>query len=596
MKIDSFKKTKLVVLLFFLILTFLIFGNSIFNDFTFDDIAIVQNRTEIRNLDNLWKFFFSPYSYNDPTCGAYRPAVFIGLSLNYAIFGDNPWGFHLINVFFHAFTSWIIFLLLQRLTRKDDFSLLVSLLFLVTPIHTEAINGIVGRAEIQSLLFLSGSLLVLLSPKKNTKKISKYFWAALLFIFALMSKETALGLLPLYGIILWLNNKGNNFISRLQTIIKKHWQEFIYLLSATVIYFTLRALTLGPHILGNKATIVENPLKFIDWHERILNAFKILGMYLVKIIWPYNNLSSDYSYNQISTHINWLNPLLWVGLFTLMGLTAILIITMIKPPKKSSNYKILILAASFFLFFYLPISNIIFPIGTIMAERLMYIPSLGICMMLGLLIIMLRSLLRNKTNNKNYSQYIFLSIVILLTIFYSTVSFNRNFDWKNEASLFASAATRSPNSVLSRSNLGAIYLLEDNLPAAEKEIMAAQNIYDSYNHNLNNLGLLYLKQGQIEKAKNQFIYTLKKYPSYGPSIDNLALAYFKLGEYQKAKKFWSIIHGNENAQIYLMAYFNDEFNKLIQGEKIDQAEKLLERIKNIVDNKKWLKEIGALLK
>ncbi len=592
------KKFKYLTLGIFLVVSFVVFGNSLAGDFVFDDLAIVRDRPELKNIEHLPYLFFEPYHNMGYDGDIYRPITMASFSLNYNILGEKPWGFHFINILLHALASWLVFLLLFKLTKKIDFSFLASFLFLILPIHTEPINTIVGRAEMLSLLFSAWCLLLLLKEKNiktKKKKISLQFWAALLFLMALLSKENALGLLPLYFIIIWINTQGNTFVVRLKIIFNKYRLNFTYLTGAILLYFSMRAAVLEK-LINTNSSIVENPLKFVDWPERLMTAIKIIGMYLYKIIWPYNNLSSDYSFNQIPVEINWSNWFFWIGLTTLCLIIIIIIKALLKPPKNNYPTQIIILASSFFLFYFIITSNLLFPIGTIMAERLMYIPSLGVCMVLGLLIIMLRNMLRNKINNKNYSQYIYLSIIALLTICYGTISFDRNFDWKNEASLFASAAARSPDSVLSRSNLGAIYLLEDNLPAAEKEIMAAQNIYDNYNHNLNNLGLLYLKKGELTKARDQFIFTLKKYSGYGSAIDNLALTYFKLGEYEKAKKFWNIIYGNKNAQLYLIAYFNNEFNKLIQENKINQAEKLLLQTKKIVDNKKWLKEIETLLK
>lgn len=589
------KKIKYYSLGILLIIAFIIFGNSLASDFVFDDKAVVKDRPELNNIEHLPYLLFEPYHQLGFDGDAYRPITMISFSLNYYFFSAKPWNFHFINIILHSLASWLVFLLILKLTKKLHFSFLVSLIFLVLPIHTESINAIVGRAEILSLLFGLWSILILLKNKKIKRKISAQFWASLLFLFALLSKESAIGFLPLYFIILWINSNGKTFISSLKIIIKKYWKNFIYLIGATLLYFLMRSIVLDK-IINTNPTIVENPLKFISWPERLLTAFKILGMYLIKIIWPLNNLSSDYSYNQIPTKINWLNLQMWLGIFTFAAIASLIIAILLKPKNKSNNKKMLILSCSFFLFFYISTSNIVFPIGTIMAERLMYIPSIAICILFGLLLTMLRSMLRNKIRNKNYSQYIYLLIVMILIIFYSSISFNRNFDWRNESNLFASAAARSPNSVLSRSNLGAIYLLENKLDLAEKEIMAAQNIYDNYNHNLNNLGLLYLKQGKLKEARDQFIFTLKNHPAYGPAIDNLALTYFQLGEYEKAKKFWGIIHNNKIAELYLIRYFNNEFSHLLKEKQKTQAKNLLEQAMEVVDDKKWLKNIEKAIK
>jgi len=588
------KKIKLITLGIFLIITFIVFGNSLASDFVFDDLAIVRDRPELKNIEHIPYLFFEPYHNMGYDGDIYRPITMASFSLNYNFLGEKPWGFHFINILLHALASWLIFLVLTKLTKKIDFSFIVALLFLILPIHTEPINAIVGRAEMLSLLFISLCLLLLLKKKTiraKKKKISLEFWAGVLFLLALLSKESALGLLPLYFIILWINIKGQTFLIRLKTLIKKYWLNFSYLSSAIIIYFSMRATTLEK-LVNTRSSIVENPLKFADWPERIFTALKVLGIYIYKTIWPYNNLSSDHSYNQIPVEINWTSWQFWLGAIILSLIIFIIAKAIIKPPKNNFTNKIFILSSSFFLFYIIITSNLLFTIGTILAERLMYIPSLAFCLLLAFLLIWLR----DRFINYKFCSHFFITLCLIIICFYSFVSFTRNFDWKNENDLFRSAAARSPNSVLSRSNLGAIYLLENNLEAAEIEIIAAQNIYDNYNHNLNNLGLLYLKQGKLEKARDQFILTLKKYPSYGSTIDNLALTYFKLGEYEQAKKFWDIIYGQENAQYYLMAHFNNEFNKLISENKKTQAKILLEQAQNIVNNKKWVKKVEKAIK
>ncbi|MBL7058101.1 hypothetical protein ISS03_02070 [Patescibacteria group bacterium] len=153
--LNHLKNKPLLILLTFVTLVFVVFGNSLTNNFVFDDLAIVRNRDELKTISHLPFLFFEPYHEKGLNTDLYRPITMISFSINYFVFGEKPWGFHLVNILLHAIASWLLYLSLFKITNKFRVSLLAAILFLLLPIHTEAINPIVGRAEILSLLFIS---------------------------------------------------------------------------------------------------------------------------------------------------------------------------------------------------------------------------------------------------------------------------------------------------------------------------------------------------------------------------------------------------------------------------------------------------------
>lgn len=548
----SFRFRPKKLLLLFLLLSLIVFGNSLLNDFVFDDLAIVRDRPELRDVNHLPFLLFEPYHQGNIEAGIYRPGTMASFALNHVLLGHNPWSFHLVNILLHGTASWLVAIFAFRITKRKATGLLAGLLFLVLPIHTEAVNEIVGRAEILSLIFGLMALLWIWPRDRNesesgkeekTSRISKFFMAAVFLWLALLSKESAVGFIPLYFTIALLKESGKAGYA-----LKKYGQTLAYFLVALFIYLGMRFVTLGSHMFGNDATVVENPLKFAGAFERTVTAIKILGMYAVRIVWPAGNLSSDYSYDQIPVTGNFLDPLFLLG-FSIM-VTAVY--GLLRSLKENVSPWTAV-AGGAFLFFFFPVANIVFPIGTIMGERLMYAPSLGFCILASAGF----SLFSEKPVGSEKSVWQLLSVnkpagilVAVVLMAYGALTMRRNFEWRDEPSLFFSAAERSPNSVLSRSNKGAVLLLRGELDLARKEIEAAQAIYPRYNHNLNNLGLLYLKQGDLPAAKEQFKKTLRESPGYGNAIDNLALTYCQLGEEEKAKRLWQIIYGKQIPGIY----------------------------------------------
>ncbi|MDD5625739.1 MAG: tetratricopeptide repeat protein [Patescibacteria group bacterium] len=570
---------KSIILIYCLILAFLIFGITLQNGFVFDDMAIVRDNLMIRNLANIPQFFNSPYSSLE--AGIYRPITILSFSLNYFLFtqkslwGQMPaaWSFHFINIILHALNCWLLFLLIKQITKQKLLPYLTALFFLILPIHTEAVTGIVGRAELLALCFSLLSLLSFLCFKSNLKKI---LFGGLTFLLALLSKENAAAVIPIYIFIAFyfviLSSSKHSFWQKVQTTILNFWREFLVLFVTFGIYLIMRFSVLKEYLFGNNSTMVENPLDFAPVWQRILTSFKVLCLYLEKSFWPIN-LSSDYSYNQI--------PLV-TGAFDwrmLIGLIAFLfLIFCLFWPIKKQNFSLFGLASIFFLFPFLPIANLFFPIGTIMAERLMYFPSIGLCLFLAIIL----SKLYNARSQKNFKPLFFI-IVVGLTVFYGARSFARNKDWYDEKTLFFSAAQASPNSVLSRSNKGAIYLLDGNYDKALEETQAANKIYPFYPPAMNNLGLLYYYQQQYDLAEKQFLKTIAISPGYANAYENLALIYFNQERYQDAKNILlkRYLDHQDLANQYLLSLFEDKINSLKSAGQNDKADKLTKDLEEL---------------
>ncbi len=574
---------KFLVLFFCFLVVFLIFGLSIGHDFVFDDIGVVRDRVELRQVGNIPNFFLSPYSA--PESGAYRPLTVLSFSLNYflftpfALWGQTPapWSFHLINIILHILNGWLLFLLIKKLSQRKLLAWLTCLLFLVLPIHVEAVAGIVGRAE---LLTLGFSLLVFLSLFCLESRIWKTLLGSSCFLLALLSKENAVAVLPIYFFIVLYSGlrslRKYSLGQKIRFTFARVWPQFLGLISAFFIYFGLRLLVLKNNLFSNHATIVENPLKFASIGQRILTAFKILTLYLEKTFWPVQ-LSSDYSYNQISLVKNGLDLRMWLGIIAF----SFFIFCLFKPFKNSGQKWFLLgISASFFIWPFLPIANLLFPIGTIMAERLMYFPSIGLCLILAYILLHLR-----KLKPKKVFLPIFFIILFGFLFFYSVRSYSRNLDWHNEKMLFVSAVKASPNSVLSRSNKGAMYLLEGKYEEAEKEILAAHQIYPFYPHAMNNLGLIYRHQGKYDLAEQQFLATIETSPGYINAYENLALVYFDQAKYQLAREILlkRYLNNEDLVNSHLVRLFETRIRIAQIAGREDMVNQLIEQINQLVE-------------
>lgn len=525
------------------VLVFLIYGHSLFGSFVFDDRSIVERQALFENLNNLPKVALMGYWTAE--AGLYRPVTLISYSLNYAFFGSGAVSFHLINLILYAFTAYLLFLLIKRVFQRKLLAYLTSLLFLVLPIHTEVVVNIVGRAEILALFFSLLAFLELLKRRINP------WLLGLWILLAMGSKETAIAVLPIAGLIIFCKYQG-----RLnKKILADYLPAIVLSISSVLAYFLIRFLVLGQYFLVTNASLVENPLKFTSFFKRTATALQILVLYLKKSFWPFN-LCSDYSYNQIPVADSFFNP------DTLLGLV-ILLFFIISTFAFLKKWPVLGLGSGFFILSFLPVSNLLLPIGTIAGERLIYFPSVGLCLYLAVGLIYLRKfnpgwLPKPVSWNKlkQSLSWIFMVASLGLLGFYATASFMRGLDWLTEKQLFISAAQCAPNSVLSRSNMGTVYYFAGQYDEAEKEILAAHQIYDKYSKAINNLGLVYWKKGQFVKAKQEYTQAIKNWPPYEGVYENIVLLELSQGNIERTEKWIRaiFIHDPEARDICLKKY------------------------------------------
>ncbi len=511
-------------------LIFLAYGQTLLGDFVFDDRNIVDRQPILSDLTQLYKTL----ALNYWDSGLYRPVAMASYAFNYIIFGQSPWSFHLVNLILYALSVWLIALILEKLFDDKLLSYLAALIFLALPIHTEAVANIVGRTEILALFF---SLLVFW---ELIREEIVWWRVGIWFALALGSKETAVAAAPIALLIIYLKEKS---LFTRETLLK-YLRPTLSLLAGGVLYFSARWLVLGKaHFLKAVTTIVENPLMFVSAKERIATALKILTMYLQKIFWPFN-LCSNYSYNQIPAVKNFFSAEVLIGAAFLFLLTVGIFIFRKRSPA-------LFLASAIFLFSFLPVSNLFFPIGTIAGERLMYFPSVGICLFLAWLILKICRLAPPK-----FFEYTFWIMALAPIIFYGILSYQRAWNWLTEKKLFTNAAQCAPQSVLSRTNLGAVYYLDGDIARAKEEWLLANKIYDGYPKAINDMGLIYWKEGNKNEARKYFLRALDSvFPYYG-AYENLALMAMEEKNWQEAKDWLMKLYSGDNnfADYYINSY------------------------------------------
>lgn len=508
-------KDLLLAALLALVLSLALFSNGLQGDFVFDDaIVIVGNPFINGSLDGLGKVFLHPYFAYQPRPGLYRPLTIASYTLNASLFGFSPVSFHVINVLLHALTAWLVFVLLYRWsegreknnsTGANDGRLAAwigFLFFMFLPLHVEAVTSIVGRAEILSLLF---SLAALWQLEKR-----KYLWAAGLFFLGLLSKEMALAFLPVF---LFVQGRGLG-ISR--PALKKF---FCYFVPPLIFYALMRYRALGEYFLSNDATPVYNPLKFAPFLTSLATSFKVFYLYLKKVFWPLP-FSSDYSFDQISLVANFFTSAEALTGAIILGL---LIFWFFKTKDWLERLGLFIFLASYFV-----ISNWIFKTGTIMAERLMYTPSLGLAVLVGTAF--------KPRVFKVLPSLVWRTGLIAVLVFWGFLIVERNRDWRDEQSLYQSALAAAPRSVVNQTNGAYLDFKAGRWAEAEDRLNKVLALTPGHLSALNLAGQNYKKLGQYQKAEDSWRKAIALRPDYLRAYLSLGVLYYENGYFKSAEK------------------------------------------------------------
>src|SRR6267378_2464194 len=425
----------------------LVYSNTLLNEFTMDDGLYVANNPQVTAPSV--RALFTPHKISN----VFRPVTFATLAWNQAMNGGKPFGFHLFNLMLHAAVTWLLYLLLQTILgtspQAKTSAFVAALLFAVHPIHTEAVASVVGGAELLAAGLLLAAWILHLRDHEIATRIC--------FLLALLSKESAAALLApvLVG-----------------DFARGEWKprlRYARIAGVTLLYLGLLWKVRGGHIGQVGISMLDNPLVVVPAGWRILNALRVAWKYVGLLIYP-ATLSCDYSFNQILVYLNWRH--------TLPAAIAAALVVGAWMWAIRKQQRELVLAGGICMAGFATTANILIPTGTIMAERLAYLPSAGFCLLVALSWTWLRGwalprLRLNKVWQRTFAFVMLAALVGALAV--RTVV--RNQDWINNLALYSAGVRAAPGSAKMHANLGSQYMDYGQVGLARAEFQAALRIY-----------------------------------------------------------------------------------------------------------------------
>ncbi len=486
----NYRDFTLLILIIFS-LTLLCFWNILPGEFVADDEHTIVQQNLIKSLafipnlftTSLWNTSFSQQ------LGLYRPLTALTYAFNYALGDLNPFGYHLFNLILHSLNSAIIYWLTYRYTKLHLLALFTSILFTIHPVHTEAISNISGRPELLTAFFF----LLAWSFYCLSKENSRYYFLSLFCYFcSMLAKESGITLLG----VLFLSDLCENF-SNFSSQIKQLYTKYFGYLVVILIYLSARVAVLKDIGVGKTWLFWRD----IAFSSRIYTTSTAFIKYFQLLIWPVD-LVGDYDFSQIP-QITTLNA-------TAIVASSIIIAIFLIGCFSLKRNKLIAFAILFFFITISVVSNIIVPIGVFIAERLLYLPSISVCLLAALALHWLY--------NKNAALKYFSLALLLAIISVSAIKIhNRNIDWLSNANYINSIVRVAPNNMKGLCAKASMDLGEKNFLAAEQKAKQAIELFPKKATPKGLLAHIYYLQGRYDEALPLLKTAISLFPSNDPT-------------------------------------------------------------------------------
>ncbi|XP_074651440.1 protein O-mannosyl-transferase TMTC2-like [Tubulanus polymorphus] len=606
------------------LLACLLYMNTLTADFAYDD-----SRAILKNQDLLPETAITSIFYNDfwgtplthsGSHKSYRPLCVLTFRLNYYLHGLNAMGFHLGNVILHSIVTGLFTYVAKILMRRTFASFVAGLLFAVHPIHTEAVAGIVGRADIGACLFFLLTLLNYInycnyrdryilnkSTVKTTEKDNSYFrerhkkWLYMLLVAVftgagMVTKEqgvTVIAVCAVYDVFIHRKISPKQFHHIFTKNENRGTVEGMLCLTVIgLVLIAVRVMFMGLHPpefapadnpASDSASVLTRTLTY--WYLPVLNFWLLLCPYVLSFDWSMEAVP-------LLETLTDLRNLWTLAFYSLLGYFAFYVIqtfpnahdacvatktlyvngngcsnvhsnsqptnnltshkerqySLLKrrrrgsssstesvddsTPQTSTNFqhlRVLILSLSLMVFPFIPATNLFFYVGFVIAERVLYIPSMGFCLLVaeGAHILYVRH-----KSDPRQKRLIVAAVTILLTMF-SIRTVCRNRDWANEENLYHSGIAVNPAKAWG--NLANIYNSQGRVEEAESAYKAALSYRSNMADVHYNLGILLQERKRYQEAVESYKRAIHCRPRLTMAHLNLGIVYGILGKLEEAE-------------------------------------------------------------
>ncbi|XP_077528766.1 protein O-mannosyl-transferase Tmtc3-like isoform X2 [Haemaphysalis longicornis] len=456
-------------------LSWLCYANALGCGFVFDDASAVRDNRDLRPSTPIGRLFANDFwgtpIHKEHSHKSYRPLCVLTFRLNYWLHELRPMGYHLGNVLLHSVVC-LLFLRVCSMVVAPKASVAAALLFAVHPVHTEAVTGVVGRAESLSSVFF---LLAFLAYTRAADKWKRTEWRPLaacvvLMVVATLCKEQGITVVAvcfvyeifvihemrpadvLRGIrsLLVAGRSGTNggccsspsARSPSPTLSSRSWlkdclQRICVLSLGAFLLLAARLKIMGAQLpvftkFDNPAAVAPTPVRQLTYQYLLpVNAWLLLCPHALCCDWTMGSVPLVLSVSDprnaatLALYVT-LGALAYVALFSSRHRLQL------GGEGSAGHDNVIFLSLSLLVFPFLPASNLFFPVGFVVAERILYMPSMGFCLLVAH---GWHTLLKNHANSRLIRNVLWSGLLLLLGT-HSVKTFLRNYDWESEYSIF----------------------------------------------------------------------------------------------------------------------------------------------------------------
>ncbi|RWS05433.1 transmembrane and TPR repeat-containing protein CG4050-like protein [Dinothrombium tinctorium] len=495
--LDSFDRGSVLIVF----LTNAAYLNCLMCGLVFDDMSAIVTNSDLRSNESSILDLFAHDFWGTPISlelshKSYRPLTVLTFRLNYSLHELNALGYHFVNMILHTIVTLLFHRLASKVILKSEkVAMISSILFALHPIHTEAVTGVVGRAELLAALFYFLAFDAYIS--------SRLLLFCTFSICSLLSKEqgiTILGVCFIYEITRfkpWPSFQWNHF---------HRVSDFHIFRSLVIIFLGIGAISLRVWIMGgiNKLPVFtkyDNPASFARFPIRHLTFNYLLYKNINLLLYPYP-LCCDWTMKSIPLieSIYDSRNICTFG-FYLLAFFLIRKIFFLFREADVSQASTLTVILSMIVLPFLPASNLFIPVGFVIAERILYLPSAGFCLLLayGYQNLSKRSIRLHKL----------LNILFTLTVLFFTLKvIHRNTEWTDELKLFSSGIKINPMNAKLYNNIGHFYEKRKDWKKAIEYFAKAKSIQPDDLGASINIARTLINMGEASKAE-QIMWQIK---------------------------------------------------------------------------------------
>ena len=337
------------------------------NGFTLDDVHIIFENHRVHALNEAWRLFGQMYWPPEEGASLYRPLTMLAFSAQWAIGHGSPLPFHIANILLYATVSVAVYrFALLLIPARAAF--IAAALFAIHPVHTEVVANVVGQAELWAALFsIVAASRYIRARRAGAIRVSDIAILSGLYLAACMFKEHAI-VLPVLLIAAEMTVVGNE--QRLRDRARELWPLFVTLVLAGCLFVFVRSVVIGRVATGGPNVLLLGA----PFTTRLFTMLRVFMEWVRLFVWP-ATLSADYSSRRINAATSFDASML-PGLLVIFGAAAIA--WSLRRSKPAVTFGLLWAGVTLLM----P-SNIIVVTGNVLAERTLFLPSVGIVICAG---------------------------------------------------------------------------------------------------------------------------------------------------------------------------------------------------------------------